>query len=265
MGLDQTQLEQFREQGFLVVPGVLTRDQTAQLRAALDPEFDRPAANRLPGDVDGLLFDPFSRHAAVRWLLFHPPTLEILRSVLGDDFVVLREAVAQREQFGHWHKDTTSQEKAGLLFHYDDDFLMLEAAYYLQDQTAEYGGGLEVEPGSHRDRADRYAHRSVPARVLGRMFGGPPTPNTVTQIESREGDLVLFDFRVTHRATRGSAKSRPPGKEKIAIFQACSRNTPHVQQYTDFIGTRPAYVYLHGFAWPTEVRELAEANGVTLG
>jgi hypothetical protein len=243
---------------------VLDPEQVWGLRQFLQRRFDLPAEQRYDGDVDGFLFDVYSRYPEMRWLLFHEPAVEVLRDLLGKDFVVLRECAAQREQFGHWHKDTTSQERAGHRFHDDDDFLMVEAAYYLQDNDPEHGGGLDVEPGSHR-RVDPFARRTVLQRAWGKVAGGPKaaSPDVLT-VPSQAGDLVIFHFRLNHKAT---PRHRPPpagAPAKIAVFQACSANTRHVAAYHDFIADRPNYVYLRGFAYPSDLVEEAGRRQLTL-
>lgn len=135
---------QFKDSGYLLIPKILSPDQISWLRAFLRPKFDTVPECRFSGDTSNVLFDVFTRYPEMRWLLFHRPTINVLKSLLGDDFVVLRETAAHLNQFPLWHKDTTSQEKDGKLFHRERDYLMVEAGYYLQDNTEEYGGGLDL-------------------------------------------------------------------------------------------------------------------------
>ena len=257
--------QQFHEQGYVVVPGVLSGDEVARLRAALRPKFDVPPEQRFSGDGDGVLFDVFNRHPETRWLLFHASSIQVLRLLLGDDFVVLRECAAQLERFGPWHKDTTSQERAGHRFHHEHDFCMVEAAYYLQDNDPVCGGGLDVEPGSHRSD-DAFARRTRLQRAWGKVAGGPKLGDAeIVSVPSRAGDLVIFDFRLNHRATPRRRSLPPGGTEKIAIFQACSSNTPHVDAYHAFINGWAPYVYLRDFAYPAEVLAEARRHNLTLG
>jgi ectoine hydroxylase-related dioxygenase (phytanoyl-CoA dioxygenase family) len=267
--LSEEQRSRFHEDGFLVVPNVLTNDQVRSLRAALRPKFKLPEEQRRPGDTEYLLFDIFSRHSELRWLLFHAPTLSVLRSLLGDDFVVLREAAAHFEQFGGWHKDTTSQEREGRMFQWDNDYLMLEVAYYLQDNSPEYGGGLDVQPGSHR-KPDLFAHPpSTPSR-FGRFFkrwagDAADTAASVASVPRNAGDLVVFHFRMNHRATPRTREDAPEDRQKMAIFLACSRNNHHVKAYHDFIASRESYVYLKGgFAYPEDLLADCSLAGINL-
>lgn len=254
----------FDEEGYVVVPGVLDSDHVALLRQTLEAAFDRVPTAGHADDSDGFLFDLFSRQADLRWLLFHEPSLAVIRRLLGDDFVVLRESVAQREQYGDWHKDTTSQEREGVRFQYEPGFRMAEVAFYLQDDTQALGGGLEVAPGTHLEVPDPYANRGLLDRAWGRLRGGPPAPANPTRAPVRAGDLVVFDFRVSHRASHGT-ESRQPGNEKLAIFQAVSANSGHAEPYHAFLTGRPGYGYLDDFAWPPELQAQAADHQVTLG
>jgi ectoine hydroxylase-related dioxygenase (phytanoyl-CoA dioxygenase family) len=249
----------FARDGYTVVPEVLTGAQVAGLRTSLQALFDAPEESLPPGDSDTFLMDVLVRQPEIRWVLFHPPVLAALRGLLGDDFVVLPESVVQRNRFGGWHKDTTSQERTGLLFHRADDFLMVEAAIYLQDNSTEHGGGLDVVPGSHRTR-DPYVRPSLTDKVRSKLGLPPSAPRRFTQVASRAGDLVLFDFRLDHRATPRTA----PAEDKLAIFFAASSNTSHVASYVDFISGRPEYTYLQGRTVPGDLLEQARLAGVRI-
>ena len=266
--LTTEQKQQFHRDGYLLVPGVLTKEEVASLRKLVRPIFDLPADQRHPGDTPSVVFDVYSRYPEVRWLLFHEPTLNILRSLLGNDFVVLREAAVHLNQFfPKWHKDTTSQEEVGHTFHWQDDFLMVEIAFYLQDNSEEYGGGLDVEPGSHvePDKRLHWPRRTRLQRVLDRVTG----KNRVVEdrpfsIPSRAGDLLIFHFRTNHRATLPLQNPVPSDHEKLVFFLACSSNSPHVKAYHDFLASRPNYIYLQDFRYPPDLLEQAKKAGVTL-
>jgi hypothetical protein len=261
--LTPDQIDSFHRDGYLLVPGLLTADQVAGLRKSLLAKFNVPPEKRYPGDTGHVVFDLFGRYEDLRWLLFHEPTLRVLKSLLGEDFVVLRETAAHRGVYTGWHKDTTSQEREGHTFQWDPDYLMIEAGYYLQDNTPEHGGGLDVEPGSHR-APDPFLKEPGKVRKALKRIGaiGGPVKNVVS-VPNKAGDLILFDFRTNHRATH-RAKPPPPGQEKLSIFLACSTNTPHVKKYHDFIHGRPSYVYLKDFSYAPDLLEEATRNGLRL-
>ncbi len=214
--------------------------------------------------------DIFSRWPEIRWLLFHPGVLAVLRAILGDDFLVLRECAAHVDAYTRWHKDTTSLEAAGHAFHRAADFQMVQAAFYLQDNSTRHGGGLDVAPGSHRtpdpfvDAMKSYRPDTLVERVWHRVF--PRRDRDVAgglTLPSRAGDMIVFDFRITHRGTQRRRKP-PRGLEKMAIFVACSRRNAHVAAYHHFLEGRDSYAYLKGFAYPPDLVAQAAAAGVGL-
>lgn len=267
--LTEFQKAQFGRDGFLIAPDVLSHEQVTDLRAFLTRQFDAPP--QFAGDAQkpnawhpAVRFDICTRYPELRWLMVHPPLLSTLRSLLGDDFVFLPEMSAHDSGFGSWHADTGSQERAGHFFHLEPDFLMVEAAFYLQD-NGPYGGGLDVMRGSHllRDKSlpehrDLLTRAKTTLEAWGIRKAGYSVP-------SRAGDLVLFDFRIQHRATApGNRKAKPKVPRKLAIFFACSRNNAHANRYVDFIRGRSDYVYLQGHQYPPDMVSLAGEHHLTL-
>jgi Phytanoyl-CoA dioxygenase (PhyH) len=280
--LSAEQKQQFRQQGYLVVPNVLNADRVKWLRGFFRPKFDLPADSRLPGDSSGYLFLPFSRYPEVRWLFFHEPTMAVLKSLLGEQFAATPDDAVHLNGFGRWHRDTTSPELDGHRFHYEDDYLVVTVAYYLQDNTAEYGGGLDIQPGTHLARTDCFVAQrrermnkkqpGVLRKAWQKVSGSTdtpgefelPDPQNVLSIPSKAGDLVIFDCRIHHRATPGQQKNPPPDKEKIAIFETYSRNNAHASASSNYSRSRRDYVHLKDFSWPAELREQAGALGINL-
>ncbi|HZS09414.1 MAG TPA: phytanoyl-CoA dioxygenase family protein [Blastocatellia bacterium] len=282
--LSEEQKRQFERDGYILVPGILNHDQVSRLRSFFRPEFDRPAEKRGIGDTDKVLMDIYSRYPESRWLLFHEPALSVVGSLLGDDFLVLRESAVHLNMFVDWHKDTSAQEKSGHTFQWEDDYQMVEVGYYLQDNTEEYGGGLDVVPGSHRSPDTFYSQYDYSAPVKGQATGqkmmsltstvfdkiryriGVGTEESVkdfVSIPNKAGDLLIFDFRITHRATRARRKI-DAAHEKMAIFTACSRNNRHAKAYSDFITQRPTYTYLQNFSYPPDFLSEAASRKVNL-
>ena len=266
--LNSNQKADFARDGFLVVPNAITTEQVQWLRGFLRPLFDVPSEQRPLGDTDFFLYDVFSRHPELRWLLWNPVLVGTLRDLLGEDFVFLPEVAAHLNGFGGWHKDTTSQEVHGQKFHWEEDYLMVEAGFYLQDNTTEFGGGLDVEAGSHNSpdffaRGKRTWERGVRRFVPNTVWPDKTLPQPFS-VPSKAGDLVIFHFRVNHRASQPQRLPVPPEHEKLALFMGCSRNNRHAQTYVNFLKTRPNYVYLQNFSYPSDLVQEARKQGVTL-
>ena len=290
--LTDQQKEQFFRDGYLVVPNVLNPEQVAWLRAFFRPKFDSP---RFLGDTDHWLLDLFGRYPEVRWLCLHVPTLDILRSLFGDDIVLLPEVSIHFNYFGGWHRDTTNCELAKLMFFKKENYGMWTVAYYLQENTTEHGGGLDVEPGSHREPVDPFVHkpplreRSILQRIghqinrsarrkywLAReeYYNTKYVPSHVVSVPSKPGDLVLFDHRLNHRATPPRRMPQIDGwvprgelpfeREKLGIFCTWSRNNDCAREYLNRSKTLEHYPHFKDFSYPADFLKDAEKAGVNL-
>jgi len=280
--LTAEQKKQFNDQGYLIIPNVLTRDQIRSLREFFRPKFDLPPDSRLPGDSDGYLFLPFSRYPEVRWLFFHEPMLQVLKSLFGERLAATPDDAVHLNGFGRWHRDTTSPELDGHRFHYEDDYLVVTVAYYLQDNTPEYGGGLDIQPGTHLARTDCFvaqrkermqkAQPGVLQKAWRKLSGSKetpgefelPDPKNVLSVPSKAGDLVVFDCRIHHRATPAREKTSSREHEKIAIFETYSRDNAHASASANYSRGRKDYLHLKDFSWPADFRKQAEAAGIRL-
>jgi hypothetical protein len=247
------QQRHFAKRGFAVFPGVLDAGEVQRLRSYLAQLFAEPPSHK--GDRQEIRNDIYSRYEPTRFLLSHPPALEALRTVVGENLVALPEMAVHDSGFGGWHKDTATLDNAGETWHHDASCRMVQAAIYLQPNT-EYGGGLDIVPGSHLDRPGA----SLPKRVV-RRFRRPYT------IPSQAGDMVIFDMRADHRATPPTAcepGELPPEHRKFALFSVWSSTEEHAQRYRGHIEAKKGYDYLEGHEYPEEVRDLARDNEFAL-
>lgn len=276
--LSSSEIAQFEADGFIVVPEVLPHDEVTRLRGELVALFDGPV--RFEGDVKiapakgarggGVRQDIISRYPPLHSVMVAPAFVGALRSLLGDDFLFLPEMAAHDSRYGGWHKDTTPAERAGLTFHREPEFRMVECAFYLQDND-EHGGGLDVVPGSHRTPdVTPPSKPTIIDRVLGKL-GRARAEKIVARegahsVPSHAGDLVIFDLRLDHMASQphhGSLRGIPDDRRKLALFFVVGANNAHSRRYKDFIATE--YAHAAGDAgYPEDVLALAERHRLTL-
>jgi ectoine hydroxylase-related dioxygenase (phytanoyl-CoA dioxygenase family) len=264
--LSESQKEQFRSDGYTVVPGVLSPAEVARTRAFLAAQFDSGEHELI--DEEGALVDVLTRFEELRFLLANDRLVGSLRSLLGEEFVLFPISAAHDSVFGIWHKDTTAPERAGLDFHHQPDFLMAQVALYLQD-NGEHGGGLRIVPGSHRESdraAKRNQSRSLRNRVAHRLEQARCDRRAI-DIPSKAGDLLMFDFRLNHKGTppSGPVQDIPPDHRKFAIYLPCSASNEQARAYQRYLESCDYYTHLHnGHEYPSAVRQLAREQRVTL-
>ena len=265
--------EFFDKNGFALFQNVFTPEEIQAARTTLAAIFDKPSA--FEGDWDNrvgihsLRADLFNRYESLRWLFFKPKIQAALHKVLGDNIGFVPESVAHRKGFGAWHKDTTSQERAGHTFHYEPDWMMVECAIYLQDNDETCGGGLDVIPGTHFEVSDEYTkakglQEKVTNKILRTLF------NTNTDslrkgfhIPSKAGDFLFFNKRLIHKASPNNlTEELSKEKEKLAIFFVGGNNNEHLHSYTDFIKSRKDYVYMQNYKYQDSFLAACEAQNI---
>lgn len=240
----------YQDYGYVHVRELLTSAAATGLRRLLVESFAQ--ASRYPGDIydhprlGDVRIEIFNRYPQVWQTVFDSALIDVLKVLLGEDFVLLPESAIHHSGYGTWHKDTDSQQKAGHTFHWEEDCDIVQIALYCQANTEAYGGGLEVIPGSHRVDLRWYDEDLRGHRVL-----------------SEAGDLVIFNSRLDHKAC-WPTEPVPSQEEKYAVFFMASRNNAHAHRYLDFIRSRPSYGYLQDFSYPPALRRLAQGRGFTL-
>jgi hypothetical protein len=269
-----THNELLKAQGYVVIPQVLSQEEVRKARSILTQIFSKKSnyegdLYRTSEEGGSVYIDIFSRYKELRWILFNPKFIEGLSSALGKDFVVLPDAAMHDSQYGGWHKDTTSQERNGHTFHYEQDFQVVTTAIYLQDNSAEYGGGLEVVPHSHTEKTDPFATKpTLIERIKNKLMNSVERKEMKFEnqysVPTKAGDMVIFNLRLTHRATYPEINPVPAEHRKFAIFTICSANNKHARAFTDYIKSRPDYLHLRNHKYPPELLEESKRYQINL-
>jgi len=253
----------FERDGFLHLRNVFDPEQATRLRRSVEAICARPQGG--PNDNDAhphfgtSRSDVIARFPALHWILWHLPLRDALKSVLGEPIVLIPECALHMNFFSAWHRDSNSPRHDGQRFYLRPGFRMLQAAIYLQDNSTELGGGLDVIPRSHGEvRFDRYEDW-----VLRRQAQLPNLPRFAKDMIARIayaprhlygrrqthtipisfGDVVFFDVRISHRATPPRSGMKRD-TDKYAIFLLCSSDNETVDEYLTYIREIRKYEYL---------------------
>ncbi len=213
----------FREQGFVIIEGLLSARSAAALRSEVDDWVGSGGRNRsIAACVDPARFGApetleldLPGHAA---LACHPTLMTILRGLLGPGF-----------GFHHMHSDRQEPGLPGKAWHHDYEqrpqrdrrYAMVHALHYLNglDESA---SSLVVLPGSHRRVAEKTALASL---------GTAEQPGEVEISALRPGSTVLLHSALFHaRRARRSAATRPRYMVDASYCQAGVR-WPQVKPY----------------------------------
>jgi ectoine hydroxylase-related dioxygenase (phytanoyl-CoA dioxygenase family) len=207
------------EDGYAVIRNVLSAEEVERARAVCDDHLlpDAEAENEI--EATTLLQKPALN------FMFKERVVEALTRWLGGTLVYYPNYVARLNRFTDWHVDNgfSPSYLAEASHLYDPHFRHLQCVVYLQDNAPESGGGLDVRPGSHRwATGGQFPHDGELMRTY---------PDVVS-IDSKAGDLIVFDGRLMHRGTPtdGSFKRR-----KYGVFWSASRNDrEQIDRYIEY-------------------------------
>jgi hypothetical protein len=235
--LDGAMKRAFEVQGYVVVPGLLSRSEMRTYRRKLQQISelsDRDAQNddvREKGwkDPDGVTQRPEF------WpLLFHPTLISALRNVLGPEvrYTQHSDLHVHHGAVG-WHRDCANRT-FGVGPDWDERecrYQVVRVAIYLQTY-AESGFALGLIPGSHRSEkaGTRLELRAwdLLSRFPALRKRIPPLWLTAKQwVRTEPGDCIIFDQRVLHTGSH----IRGP---KYAIFLSYGVENEHSRRHRRF-------------------------------
>jgi ectoine hydroxylase-related dioxygenase (phytanoyl-CoA dioxygenase family) len=201
--LSTTQAQFFREQGYLVVPGLLEGGLVEDAKKAADGEFARAndPTKRLAWDImepgDAAVYrlsKMLDRGPAFRSIALHPRVAEVIEGILGAHARVCTNrhnmliAKAPRVGAGFcWHQDGFSWGHNNLVT------LMV-----LLDEGTRENGCLQLVPGIHRGYL---ANNPTGTLQWGMNVEDTEVKDLVTQalpVEGRPGDAVFFHCLTPH-------------------------------------------------------------------
>jgi phytanoyl-CoA hydroxylase len=211
--LSDEQIDQYRNEGFVVVERLFTADDLARVDATIRQMTEQALAGGdfskvlelEPEPVDGKrvprrIFNPYDQHETFRALAHDPRLLDKVESLIGGDFNLqhskLNMKPAKVGSVVEWHQDMA------YFPHTNDD--LVTALIYLDDATEE-NGCLQVLPRHHTHFFD---HSGPDGRFAGMItesladFGKPrslPAP----------AGSAIFMHCITPHASLPNRSNRP--------------------------------------------------------
>ncbi len=263
----------FQKNGYVVIPGVFSKEAISHAREIFDKAFQSGLWQNSPYDSEEIINDIYRHFPELAGLVFNPGYFHAIRLVAGNDVVWLPECAVHRNRYVPWHKDTTVQELNGVSSHYDNECVMVQVATYFQDNSASSGGGVTVLPGSHlqKDQFMGMYRMTILSRLWRKsqktlglsVFHRLERCKQYIDVQSREGDLVIFDLRIDHRSTFPKTKVMA---DKYAVFNTFGNPTKALRDYLEYMKARkePYYQFLKQSKIPGAIETIAGNQQITI-
>ncbi|MEP7197406.1 MAG: phytanoyl-CoA dioxygenase family protein [Saprospiraceae bacterium] len=262
----------FKKNGYFIARNIYSINEIKSLRNIFDSWFDRQIWKNNWSDSESIINDIYTHEPEIAKILFNQKYFDVIKDLLGKELIFLPECAIHKNRFIDWHKDTTSQEKEGHDFHKGDKNCFLQCAIYLQDNGVN-GGGLTVIPGTQKNE-DRFLAFHRP-NILNRIYlkilkmlnhsvhRNIEKNENVIDLDTRTGDILLFDLRIDHRSTFCRSKDNNH-KTKYAVFNTFGNVHSNIKKYQDFLRSRPEpyYRFINQHILPDVVYSKAIEYGV---
>ncbi len=196
--LTAEQVAHFETFGFLLLRQAFSPDETAKITSAFEEVLAEDRSGRaFDGEKRQAVLGVAERRPLLTGLIESDLIYEAMEQLLGPNFVWVGSDGNLYVGDTDWHPDSRNL-----------DYRRIKVAFYLDPVTAETGC-LRVIPGSHRDPLHSALLGLMPANPAGTTpFGVPPRGLPYYPLESRPGDVVMFDQCTWHAAFGGRTGRR---------------------------------------------------------
>lgn len=249
--IDATSIRQeFEKVGAVIVRGLLSKQEVAAMRQYLDGQFKPLDAASREKTVKSLAPSFCWQSPQIFQAALHERAIQTLKIILEPNFSVLGDLEVHRNLFGlkheykasklfgligpGWHQDAGAEGAQDYLF--DPNYRMCKCGIYLQDNTVEWGGGIEIVPGAYKAPL-RTGHTVFDTKAR-RLYQAFLTPLKRSVVKLNAGDFVTFHALLPHRGTlpkaalklkdhvnvEDSTAKLPPEHTKYVIYYNVSRS-----------------------------------------
>ncbi|WP_051856115.1 phytanoyl-CoA dioxygenase family protein [Streptomyces sp. NRRL B-1347] len=225
MRLTQEQLEQYRDNGFLLLDSLLDENEVDRLRTAFQRDCNTPGPHRIiedGGDEVRAVYSSHLRQAEYARLMRDPRILVPAQQLLTDDVYVYQFKINAKPAFGGdkwaWHQDF-------LAWQISDNLpapVQVNVGVFLDDVT-EFNGPVIFLPGSHRDglvhegrKEERKSSQHLDPDDISlspKQLAALVDRHGMTSPKGPAGSVVLFSSEIVH----GSAPNMSPFARRLLI------------------------------------------------
>jgi ectoine hydroxylase-related dioxygenase (phytanoyl-CoA dioxygenase family) len=224
-------LEDFRREGYAIIPRGCGGDDVNALRKACAALLHGGSQESYPQDV--LASDELTA------LMFDDTVVRFLHALLGDPYVLYPNMAVRRNFFTGWHVDQAFSGP-GRECVWEPDYCHTSVNVYLQENTEEAGGGIDVVPGSHLMSFDGFGQ--VRPQVC-RALALPGFADRIVRAEPAPGDVLIKHARLLHGSTVPADEAAARARDKYGFsFSAGRLDAFENNRFITHLATKRVYL-----------------------
>ncbi len=193
--------EQYIKKGYVIIKNVFDENEIDKIRSYILKTFDLQNNSNLRMVYGSEIIKDQTLYS----VFFRKKIINSLKIIFGDDFEYIPDFIIQINSFGQkekkykpgWHVDSASEGPAKYFL--KKDYKFAKMGIYLQDNSKEYGGGINLTPGGHRIYL-----KFLPVRIVFFIKKLKDKLNIIFNnhfIKSKPGDIIIFDSRLPHASS----------------------------------------------------------------
>ena len=248
--LSTQQVNTYWTEGYLHLRGVYTVEEIQRARDLIEEDIAQGGWASAPVHNEGITTDIFERMPELANIVFNDNYLQAIKDLFAPDPILLAEPAVHRSRYYYWHKDSTFLDEQGESFHWQTDFQAAMTVMYLQANHPDYGGGITVVPGTHKN-PDFY--HTIPKmnliqrgilkakKILKRShFDLLDQHPQLLSIPTEVGDVLILDMRLDHK---GTPAKKPAPATKYGIMNIACSGEKTAEALRNALRKRPSKYY----------------------
>ena len=145
-------ISKYKKDGFVIIQNVLESNEVKDLRNHLEEKF----SIKINKDLRQVYSEDVIKDEKFYSVFLRNKLIDSCKIIFGENFNIIPDFMIQINSFGlsrkgykfGWHVDSASEGNAEYLL--KDNYKFAKMGIFLQDNTIEYGGGINISPGSHK-------------------------------------------------------------------------------------------------------------------
>ena len=224
-------ISSYKNNGFVIVKNVIPTENILDLRDKLMSEVP----SNFVGDLQN---DYVTSTSELYKYQFDKNLVKTLKQIFGDDIYMMNDFNLQfnnpdnRGKDAGWHTDANSEQARYVPYLNNNNYQFCKVGIFLQENSIEFGGGIDVEIGGH------HSYRDTNNRILNlilyridRLFLSKFRKRIRVPIEA--GDCVIFDSRLPHASSKPllSGDKIPRENKKITLYYNVAGNIVDAERF----------------------------------